>query len=92
VQGVARRDAPEKLGGRGELRARLSGIDWSAQPLVLTLRGVRVAVPAGVLADSTCADFGAAPVDVEVEAARGVLPVRALALKCVAPVLPGSGS
>ena len=92
VQGVARRDAPEKLGGRVELRARLSGIDWSAQPLVLTLRGVRVAVPAGVLADYTCADFGAAPVDVEVEAARGVLPVRALALKCVAPVLPGSGS
>jgi hypothetical protein len=77
------RDEPSKLGGRVELRGRLAGVDWSARPLELTLRGVRVVIPPGLLANSSCS--GNAALDVEIEAARGRLPLQALGLRCAVP-------
>ncbi|MFM1855482.1 MAG: hypothetical protein RLZ83_791 [Pseudomonadota bacterium] len=85
VQRAEVRDEPAKLGGRVELKGRLTGMDWTAQPLLLTLRGVRLRIPPDVLSVSGCPALGAAPVDVEIEAARGRLPLQALALRCTTP-------
>ncbi len=79
------RDQPGKLGARVELRARLSGVDWSQPSLLLTPRGVRVLVPGQVIQASGCAGFGSAAVDVAIEAAPGALPLRATSLECSAP-------
>lgn len=86
VQAAEVRDEPAKLGGRVELRGRLSGVNWSARPLELTLRGVRVMVAAPVLEASGCAGTGT--FDIELKAARGRLPMQALELRC-SPAAPG---
>jgi hypothetical protein len=87
VQAAEVRDEPAKLGGRVELRGRLSGVNWSARPLELTLRGVRVMVAAPVLEASGCAGTGT--FDIELKAARGRLPMQVLELRC-SPAAPGN--
>jgi hypothetical protein len=83
VQRAEVRDQPTKLGGYVELRGSVTGIDWNVRPLELTLRGVRVAISDDVLTSSGCS--GAGPLSLEIVAARGRLPLRALALSCSLP-------
>jgi hypothetical protein len=70
-------------GAKVQLSGTLSSVDWTAQPLELTLRDTRVQVPASVLGASTCAAQGGA-VSLEIEASPGPLPLVATRLACAA--------
>ena len=78
------RDQPGKSGTQVELRARLSGVDWTQPSLLLRPRDVPVLVPAHLIPASGCAGFGPSVVDVVIEAAPGALPLRARTLECSA--------
>lgn len=65
-----------------EVRALLSGTDWTQRPLLINPRNVGVLVPAGVLEASRCAAFGRAAVEVYVKAEPGPLPLTATELTC----------
>ena len=70
-------------GAKVQLSGTLSSVDWTAQPLELTLRDTRVQVPADVLGASTCAaQLGA--VSLEIDASPGPLPLVATRLACAA--------
>lgn len=69
-----------------EVRAILSGTDWTQQPLLIKPRDVGVLVPASVLEASGCADFGAAAAQVSVKAEPGPLPLTATELTCTPPL------
>lgn len=64
------------------VRAVLSGTDWTQPQLVIRPRDVAVQIPASVLEASGCAAFGAAAVEVSVQAEPGPLPLTATELTC----------
>jgi hypothetical protein len=65
-----------------EVRASLSGVDWTQRPLSIKPRGVEIRVPDAVLKASGCAEFGTGAVDVHAKAAPGPLPLTATELTC----------
>jgi hypothetical protein len=65
-----------------EVRATLSGTDWTQRPLLIKPRDVGVLIPPSVLEDSGCADFGGAAVEVSLKAESGPLPLTATELTC----------
>jgi len=65
-----------------EVRASLSGTDWTQRPLSIKPRNVEMRVPDAVLQASGCAEFGTGAVDVHVKAAPGPLPLTATELTC----------
>ena len=86
------RDPSGQSGSQVELRARLSGVDWTQPSLLLRPRDVPVLVPAHLIPASGCAGFGSSAVDVVIEAAPGALPLRARTLECSAAPTTGTAS